>query len=320
MRKSVYFFVLILSLLFVHSASFACCNNAEASCCHPTYTITDCPHEAVQFPVIVHNQKTFGVVSISNTSTMLIISVDLTQTEYDLCDIQIFAEPYKACCDMVPFDYRGRLFLERFPFQQQVMTCSKQATFTIDTSSIQCFTCEGHQLLHMIIALQLMTASDEVIGFAKGSDVIAWKCCPKFYDLVYDFCCEGTSHCEGGCTLTQGYWKNHTGPNDWPAPYDPATSSLCGGLFTTILDTPPAGGDAWYILAHQWIAATLNVANGACVTSDVASALSASETLLLAYCGTENIPANSPDGQEATSLSTLLDDYNNGIIGPGHCP
>jgi hypothetical protein len=31
------------------------------------------------------------------------------------------------------------------------------------------------------------------------------------------------------------------------------------------------------------------------------------------------VPTMSPDGQAAVVLSRLLDDYNNGRIGPGHC-
>lgn len=31
------------------------------------------------------------------------------------------------------------------------------------------------------------------------------------------------------------------------------------------------------------------------------------------------VSPDSPAGQEATTLATVLDDYNNGLIGPGHC-
>lgn len=104
--------------------------------------------------------------------------------------------------------------------------------------------------------------------------------------------------CLIGCTLTQGYWKTHSGYG--PAPYDEnwlnlfnyycsihdedeyclndpndpgIDPSILGpdvqffGLmeeienpvtFYEILWTPPKGGNAYYILAHQYIAAKLN--------------------------------------------------------------
>lgn len=119
------------------------------------------------------------------------------------------------------------------------------------------------------------------------------------------------------CTFTQGYWKNHNSnrknPNQqiaWPIP---ETTLLCGKTWLEILETPPRG-DPWYILAHQWIAARLNAANGASTTADVDDALAAGGALLAA-CAID--PA---DTQAAIAYSETLDDYNNGVIGPGHCP
>ena len=71
-----------------------------------------------------------------------------------------------------------------------------------------------------------------------------------------------------GCTLTQGYWKTHS--KYGPAPYD-ATWALIGEDTTFFssgktwhqaIDTSSAGGNAYYILAHQYIAAKLNLAGG----------------------------------------------------------
>jgi len=65
----------------------------------------------------------------------------------------------------------------------------------------------------------------------------------------------------GGCVRSIGYWKNH--PEAWPA-----GEISIGGVISskedaiTILETPPKG-DATYMLAHQLIAAKLNVAGGA---------------------------------------------------------
>jgi len=78
-----------------------------------------------------------------------------------------------------------------------------------------------------------------------------------------------TLPCVGSpCTYTQGYWR--TRPNAWPV-----TSLALGAVtyqaaqLTAILDNP-AQGNGLVILAHQLIAAKLNIANGADPT-DVAA-------------------------------------------------
>lgn len=108
-----------------------------------------------------------------------------------------------------------------------------------------------------------------------------------------------------GCTLTQGYWKNH---QPWPI----ADAGLCEQTWDEILHTPPKG-NAWYIVAHQWIAASLNVASGAAVTPEVQAALDAAEGFL-ADC-----EISKAEKADALAASSLLDDYNNGAVGPGHC-
>jgi hypothetical protein len=120
-----------------------------------------------------------------------------------------------------------------------------------------------------------------------------------------------------GCTLTIGYWKNHNAFQRRPSQHIPwpisENTQLCGMSWLDILNTTPAGGDAWYILAHQWIAARLNQAGGASSTPDVTAAMQTAATLL----GQCSIPAS--EQSEATGLANTLDEYNNGIIGPGHC-
>jgi len=81
-----------------------------------------------------------------------------------------------------------------------------------------------------------------------------------------------------------------------------------------VLQTEP-NGNAWYVLAHQWIAASLNGANGASSPEVIQDALAQSQALLSGNCAF--IPLNLRT--TATNLSGLLDEYNNGVIGPGHC-
>lgn len=124
---------------------------------------------------------------------------------------------------------------------------------------------------------------------------------------------EPTSPATYGCTLTQGYWRNH----EWPV-----SSLMLGGVtydeeqLRRILTTPPRG-DASLILAHQLIAALLNVASGASSTPAIADAQA-----WMAANGTElafGIRSSSESGSVAVALASELADYNEGRTGPGHC-
>ena len=119
-----------------------------------------------------------------------------------------------------------------------------------------------------------------------------------------------------GCTRTLGYWKTHSAhadaPRNIPWPISEETL-LCDATWFDILNTKPRG-DAWIILAHQWIAAMLNEASGAS-TDDLGDALDEAGDLLSGNCD----GLDGEDRDRALELAGLLDDYNNGVIGPGHC-
>jgi hypothetical protein len=136
------------------------------------------------------------------------------------------------------------------------------------------------------------------------------------------FC--STLPCGGdGCTYTQGYWKTH-GPiptgnnvNEWPViGLTLGTVAYTDFELQAIFDTP-GSGNALITLAHQLIAAKLNVANGA-DDSAVASAIAAADALIgglvVPPIGTGTLPNGS-----VGALITALTDYNEGATGPGHC-
>jgi hypothetical protein len=138
------------------------------------------------------------------------------------------------------------------------------------------------------------------------------------------FC--ATSACEpvGGCTYTQGYWKTH-GPiptgnnsNEWPV-----TSLTLGSVSYTDLEllsifgATPAGGNGLVSLAHQLIAAKLNVENGADGTS-VAAAIAAADALIGGLV-VPPVGAGSLPSSATSSLTATLDSFNQGLTGPGHC-
>jgi hypothetical protein len=119
----------------------------------------------------------------------------------------------------------------------------------------------------------------------------------------------------GPGTLTIGYWKNH--PSAWPV-----SSLTLGGTTVSestaigILQTPPRG-DATIILAQQLIAAELNVALGN-TSSCISSTISAANALLAAHPVGSGLSPSSSAGQQATSLASTLDAYNNGGLCAPH--
>lgn len=124
---------------------------------------------------------------------------------------------------------------------------------------------------------------------------------------------------EVACTLTQGYWKNH--PEDWSQ----TTLDLGGAAYShadamAILQAP-SEGDASLILAHQLIAAKLNILVGGVSDESIAAALGDADAWLAANAdGDGSLPFGvSPDSAEASALASILDSFNNGLIGPGHC-
>lgn len=119
-----------------------------------------------------------------------------------------------------------------------------------------------------------------------------------------------------GCTLTQGFYKNHESVVasllTRSSIYISGGKLLIGGhgltasQIVTNLQTPPAGGNTVLILEHQLIAAELNIIGGASAPANVLAAITQANTLLAS-------------GHGSTTLADLLDRYNEGIIGPGHC-
>lgn len=117
------------------------------------------------------------------------------------------------------------------------------------------------------------------------------------------------------CTFTLGYWKNH--PEVWPVSgLTLGTVPYTAAELLSILNQP-AGGNGLIILAHQLIAAKLNIANGADPTP-VAGTIAAAD----AQIGGLVVP---PVGSgflapgDVSAKATILDNYNNGNLGVPHC-
>ena len=148
-----------------------------------------------------------------------------------------------------------------------------------------------------------------------------------------------------GCTLTQGYWKTHStyGPAAHPDDtWDLITAAMTGATggdlgpdtlffdsgmtWIEVFKTNPKGGNAWYILAHQYMAAVLNQLNGAGSVPGLTGALADAYILLDAYDTAKNIPkdadnvlTSAKDRAEAIAIAGFLAQYNEGQLGVPHC-
>ena len=116
-----------------------------------------------------------------------------------------------------------------------------------------------------------------------------------------------------GCTFTQGYYKNK-GKGLLPA----GDFFLSGQTWLAVLETAPKQGNGYYILAHQYIAAVIN-ANSASVPASVSAAITAATSYFGKATPGNWIADGSYSKDQLTAWADLLDSYNSGKVGPGHC-
>lgn len=146
--------------------------------------------------------------------------------------------------------------------------------------------------------------------------------------------------CQEGCTLTQGYWKTHNDSFWGGAPTDDTWDEITplaelSGFFTndgmsypvpgpnnppftwfSVFWTAPKG-NPYYNLAHQYMAAKLNMLNDASSTPAVDAAIAYAEDLFDSF-GPSTSWSKAQKNAMTTNAGTLAS-YNEGLIGPGHC-
>ena len=124
------------------------------------------------------------------------------------------------------------------------------------------------------------------------------------------------------CVRSQGYWKNH--PNAWPVghlmlgnPANPAHTYTARQLL--LLLRQAVRGDASVNLAHQLIAAKLNIAAGS-NPGPVAAELVRADVLLGAFRRSlpHDVAPRTPIGADMTWVAGKLEKYNAGLV-PGSC-
>lgn len=138
---------------------------------------------------------------------------------------------------------------------------------------------------------------------ALPPDLTGLTCCPK----------------PTGCTRTQGYWKSKPGVV-WPSPYNRNAKFFSSGLtWQEVLDTPPKGGNAYLILAHQYIAAVLNRARGASAPPAVQRVIDSATAFFSS--GTNLDTCGESECEAQKNWAAILDTYNNGRYpdAPLHC-
>ncbi|MDB9944466.1 hypothetical protein OAD26_00505 [bacterium] len=138
-----------------------------------------------------------------------------------------------------------------------------------------------------------------------------------------------------GCTLTQGYWKTHSehGPAAHPDEMWAEVGGPDAGFFSSgqsyleVLNTPPKGGNAYYQVAHQYIAAMLNSYN-ASVPPEVQEALDTATGWFESNGPSDFLKPKGKAGKgweppveksEMTNVAGILGGYNEGGTEVPHC-
>lgn len=120
-------------------------------------------------------------------------------------------------------------------------------------------------------------------------------------------------HAQSTCPpLTQGFWKNHQSVWNDGSGLTLGSNFYTNAQLETILQTA-VRGDASVALAHQLIAALLNIDAGTDSTPIQATLTDAFNQI---GSGTipEHVSPSSPTGQAMEDDSSVLDDFNNGGI------
>lgn len=130
------------------------------------------------------------------------------------------------------------------------------------------------------------------------------------------------------CTYTQGYWKTHgpipTGNNVYVWPQSVKDNGIMLGTVVYTADqllqifNKPAAGNGLIVLAHQLIAAKLNIANGAQAGQDVLADISAADALI-GFLVVPPVGAGSLSNSSVGSLTNRLTSFNEGDTGVLHC-
>lgn len=145
-----------------------------------------------------------------------------------------------------------------------------------------------------------------------------------------------TPECEcRGCTRTIGYWKNHDGSGPQADMITPLIQKAGGTIWlgtpggaksiavTTAAEASDiisnaGGANGFNQLYAQMLASKLNVLNGACDNA-IEETMAAADAFLATHNADDWDGLSAAEKQQIEDWKDDFDDYNNGLIGPGHC-
>ena len=178
--------------------------------------------------------------------------------------------------------------------------------------SVQTVTPGADVLINSSVAFSLGTSAQDTKLGSGGIDNIT-------------FCTNPPPPPDAGCTRTPGYWKNHAGfgPQDNVlGQYLPIT--LGNYVVDDELDAVnilSRTGGSWNgivkLRAHL-LAAKLNIAAGAS-DGDIDDVIAAADAFLTTHSEGDWSSLSAAEQTTVLGWKDDLDDYNNGVIGPGHC-
>lgn len=267
-------------------------------------------------PILAGQNILVGNVTISNTSDNLIISAntDILNNWY-IQKVHVYVSTSSPIL--------GTPVPGQFPYHSttyQPPVSQYKLEIPLNLLNINCESSVFMAIHFEIVKYKNGTVVQSETGWAYGLDPFnsnRWG-----WQFTYQLKCHQNEY--EGCTYTQGYWKNHskyskTKKEFWPKPIGQLTDSedslLCGLSLFKILTTTPKTGNAWYILAHQYIAAKLNQFNGASALSQLN--LLNVEQLLQQNCS--SIKSSSLLGQQSLVFAGILASYNEGLLEVPHC-
>ena len=138
--------------------------------------------------------------------------------------------------------------------------------------------------------------------------------------LTYWITALGTCAAQENCPLTQGFWEHH--PAAWPvSTLELGTVSYTQSqlVLNMLVESPGSGegSDASLILAHQLIAAKLNLAFGS-DPGPIVSIIAAADALIDSHTIpiVPRITPSSPVGAQMVALASALNNYNEGLLTP----
>jgi hypothetical protein len=267
--------------------------------------------EAHETDLIAGQHTDTGSVSVSNDEDEIMITVDAA-SPYLLSEVHIYVGT-----DPVPTNNGGAPAPGQFPYKVEFPEPVGSYELDVALAELGVGCDESLNVAVHAVVVSFDRSGNEIFSeTAWGFGDEEFEGSRWGWSFDYGICCEEPEDEGEGCTLTQGYWRTHNSDasvpalqESWPIAED---TQLCGMGWLDILHTE-AEGDAWLILAHQYIAAQLNLASGASTTDEVDSAMNSAAAFL------DACSISDADRDAALAASELLDAYNNGEVGPGHC-